>query len=986
MPDGTHAGLGLETEQERTVYAEALDRVLDTPAVLARIGVRPAVTTAAVRHAMISDPRRVERVLGPHGRFLLRARRCQSAARGLYREYALAAHWVRAERRARSRGGRRPGWWRAGSLRLRGCVASVVLLVLAFAGSVLPLGLLAGAVLITLAAGFSVADLELRRSTLEQRLTGLAFGVSGVVAIMVFLGLGFRVIGLPLLVSCASFSLAVCLHPPSHAGLRALAGALVGLFCIPPVLGAVGLCRERWKREIRDEDFAAEIDDTIETLLGSDPGSVWVPGDPSGLRQAQAPDLVVPVESMDRLETKLGQLEGGTVAVCGPRGAGKSTLLAGTARDGDFSVLVQAPAAYAPHDFLLLLFTSVCERYITHRGYRPPRYEDLSRFRRMLRNSAPGARPLGRWTLNALILAMLAYVVVAGARGVGSWRGGAVFDWFEEAGHRVAEAVEGSWTGATPAGVLWTLLAAAALFLLSRTASLGFGARLLWNTVCLAGGLALVLWCGLDFLYDDEVNRHWEALKDSAPKADDGQREPPPGVGWLFLAGMALVGAVFAAGARADHADDRRKRAFATVSAVVLGALGVLCAVLGVQGAPRIQAILLDRDNLPRAALLAAGVLLLRLTVSLRPAHDVPDLIQECRTQLLRLKTVQTATTTLTTSVAPLAVLGSQHGAALTSVPPRYPELVEDFRGLLSRIAEAVHADGKRVVIAVDELDRLGSDTRALEFLGEIKPVLGLPHVHFLLAVAEDVGAAFVRRGLPHRDVTDSSLDDVLHIQPCTLDAARTILQRRAPGIPDPYILLAHALSGGVPRDLIRYTRRIVEMQQHTDSRELANVCRRLVVEELADTLAGFRTLLAKQEWSARTGEVLTRFRTLTSLLRTAVPAADTADAALHAAVQEFAFHPVQPEPDIPEGAVRLIEEASAYTYLALTLLDVFTPAGFDDRRRAAAERGPDGNPELLAEARQELALSPHSARPLLDSVRTAWNLGTPGHGSLHAV
>jgi ABC-type phosphate/phosphonate transport system ATPase subunit len=39
-------------------------------------------------------------------------------------------------------------------------------------------------------------------------------------------------------------------------------------------------------------------------------------------------------------------LEGGTVAVCGPRGAGKTTLLDSAARQGDLTVTIRVPAAY----------------------------------------------------------------------------------------------------------------------------------------------------------------------------------------------------------------------------------------------------------------------------------------------------------------------------------------------------------------------------------------------------------------------------------------------------------------------------------------------------------------------------------------------------------------------------------------------------------------------------------------------------------------
>ncbi|MET7737888.1 hypothetical protein ABZT02_42330 [Streptomyces sp. NPDC005402] len=76
-----------------------------------------------------------------------------------------------------------------------------------------------------------------------------------------------------------------------------------------------------------------------------------------------------------------------------------------------------------------------------------------------------------------------------------------------------------------------------------------------------------------------------------------------------------------------------------------------------------------------------------------------------------------------------------------------------------------------------------------------------------------------------------------------------------------------------------------------------------------------------------------------------------------------------------PEEARQLIDEAAAYAYLSLTLLDIFGRPGFNQRRAEAARRSPDGNPDLLAEARQELAVSPYSTRPVIDGIRQAWLL-----------
>lgn len=73
--------------------------------------------------------------------------------------------------------------------------------------------------------------------------------------------------------------------------------------------------------------------------------------------------------------------------------------------------------------------------------------------------------------------------------------------------------------------------------------------------------------------------------------------------------------------------------------------------------------------------------------------------------------------------------------------------------------------------------------------------------------------------------------------------------------------------------------------------------------------------------------------------------------------------------------ALQLVDEASAYAYFSLTLLDIFSTEGLERRTQLADEHGPEGDPERLADARQELGISPYSARPLIDSIRKAWSL-----------
>jgi hypothetical protein len=176
----------------------------------------------------------------------------------------------------------------------------------------------------------------------------------------------------------------------------------------------------------------------------------------------------------------------------------------------------------------------------------------------------------------------------------------------------------------------------------------------------------------------------------------------------------------------------------------------------------------------------------------------------------------------------------------------------------------------------------------------------------------------------------------------CTLDEARTILTSRAQQLTEPYILLSHALSGGILRDLLRYALQITEMKEKTRSRELTDISRSLVLEELAETLAGFRTLLSAQSWARDTSDVLSTLRSLCGLMHEVCPCRGTE---LASALEEFAFYGADGPPGEAAGQLAadarlLIDEASTYAYFSLTLLEIFGTEGLSRRTPARGAAG----------------------------------------------
>ncbi|MFC9944088.1 hypothetical protein [Streptomyces pratensis] len=720
---------------------------------------------------------------------------------------------------------------------------------------------------------------------------------------------------------------------------------------------------KRWKNDLRQNGTHPVVLLVIEALLGDDPHSVLQPDNYEGLRAAQGSGYVVPSSATRELERKLSILEGGTIAVCGPRGSGKTTLLAHAVAEGDFKVSAHVPATYTPHDFLLSLFSDVCEEYIKRAGFEPPAFTRLSGLVRGLRKVRRALRTFRRRIFFALPAAAL-IVLGSFATARSLWLTyddtihsgvNAVTRWTT---HHVLDIWQGNNLGA---GLLITL---AGLFVwqVRRSARWRRHLRTLPRTFLRALALCLIAAAFISIPMDAELRRHTETLLEQ---------------GSPFLLAELLLLIAFPALLLTGYVMKNVRLGKRTFPARRLFSPAALCCLAGFVELFRRNdeavAMFLDQDNPTRLLCFTVGML--PLSIARRAKGREPALVTRCRDQLYHLKTVQTTSAAVTPGASQIAALAGTHTSALATIPSKFPELVGEFRELLAHIAEQVLEEGHRTMIALDELDRLGSDVQARAFLSEIKAILGVPHVYYLISVAEDVGAAFVRRGLPHRDATDSSLDDIVHVQPCDLDESRALMDRRAPGLTPPYVLLAHALSGGIPRDLIRYGRRIMEMRERTSSLELTDISRRLILEELSDTLAGYRTLLAKQQWTAENAGMLNNYRELTAQLRAAcVCHTDTVTRTL----ERFSAQPAPgatPSAPLPEDIAHLCHEASVYAYYALTLLQIFSAPAFDQRSSQAEVNGPAGDPQCLAEARLELTVSSYSARPLVSDVRRAWSL-----------
>jgi hypothetical protein len=153
--------------------------------------------------------------------------------------------------------------------------------------------------------------------------------------------------------------------------------------------------------------------------------------------------------------------------------------------------------------------------------------------------------------------------------------------------------------------------------------------------------------------------------------------------------------------------------------------------------------------------------------------------------------------------------------------------LVDELRALTDLLTRR---GGYKVVIGIDELDKLEADDDAQRFLNSVKVLFTIPDCSFLLSISESALARFALRGLELRDVFDSSFNAVVDVEPLRFREARDLLVLRraatfesqptsavsesehlAPAMSDTQVLFAYCLAGGGPRDLLRFSGSVIE-------------------------------------------------------------------------------------------------------------------------------------------------------------------------------
>lgn len=277
------------------------------------------------------------------------------------------------------------------------------------------------------------------------------------------------------------------------------------------------------------------------------------------------------------------------------------------------------------------------------------------------------------------------------------------------------------------------------------------------------------------------------------------------------------------------------------------------------------------------------------------------------------------------------------------------PEIIDRYSAFVREIVPNF-----TLIVGIDELDKMKSDEDAERFLNDNKVLFGQEGCFYLVSVSESALAKFERRGLPIRDVFDSSFDEVIHVG--YLDTAQSIrlLRRRVAALPVPFACLCLVLAGGLPRDLIRTCRTLFLTADEKKDRYLTSLSKMLFEQDFKRKCRGLMLSAKQLDADGVSGFLLELSRIERQGLSTA---------ALDREAVKLARQRAPEEPsDDDKRLVGLYGEFASYLLYLSTVLAFFERWRSEGEIRTAVN---DGAFDSLAQARQSLSVDP----------KLAWNL-----------
>lgn len=317
----------------------------------------------------------------------------------------------------------------------------------------------------------------------------------------------------------------------------------------------------------------------------------------------------------------------------------------------------------------------------------------------------------------------------------------------------------------------------------------------------------------------------------------------------------------------------------------------------------------------------------------------------------------------------PILEAGVNTATTLSQKQMSLPEIIDDYKYFLNKISEKY-----TVIIGIDELDKLSSNEKAHNFLNEIKAIFGLENCFYLISVSENAMSSFERRGLPFRDVFDSSFDDIIHVNYLNLDAVKNLIKRRVIGMPIPFMCFCYCMSAGLARDLIRICRNLLELVRLTpNENSLSNLCGSLIKTDIMSKLNAVSIEAKEIMLEPEATEFFKEIIEIESIM-------DSTDSLL-----KFVFkfqsnvktrnHYKESEDIVNLNKITsLRNELEPYLYYSVTMMQFFSN---NIDKNSFSDDEISSTFDMLAKARQFLSINPAIARSIITDFRESHKMST---------
>ena len=171
------------------------------------------------------------------------------------------------------------------------------------------------------------------------------------------------------------------------------------------------------------------------------------------------------------------------------------------------------------------------------------------------------------------------------------------------------------------------------------------------------------------------------------------------------------------------------------------------------------------------------------------------------------------------------------------------PGLTSEYNNYILNVMEAF---GGKIIICIDELDKIADPESVKRLLKGIKGALFQKYCYYLISISEDAVISFRERISKERDILESTFDEIISLERTSIDIARKIVKKwlgykqkeEISREIDISINIMSILSGGIPRELLRNLREVLmELEINITPTEVWEILFRIKISDFKNAV-----------------------------------------------------------------------------------------------------------------------------------------------------